>query len=329
MAAIDFSSGVTILHQQLKARNLEKKLQKAGGLSSWLMSVGLGQFVRIFRCRRINEFQLANMTMKKLKDMGAAAVGPRRKLMLGFHESCIGKINIKNVVETNIYFIHDSLKAKAPKTMEETVAALGKRLDQSLDRRPIPLDSASSTFIQCLNRRVSTASGDLDLLDSMTFGTVLFEEGPHVDDVEEDTVDDLSSPLELDPNSPLSNDGFDRPSSCSGRLTAAVSMTKSFEEDSLFDDSISLKRLGISDVALATLASEVKGPKSVVKASKDEYESLPSYMKSLASWEDLLIAIEKINSYLSKKENCSENKSFFQDEISSLALGGYITSVVI
>ncbi|XP_030448838.1 uncharacterized protein LOC115671418 [Syzygium oleosum] len=76
-----FSSGVTFLHQQLKARNLEKKLQKAGGLSSWLMSLGLGQFVRIFRCRRINEFQLANMTMKKLKDMGAAAVGPRRKLM--------------------------------------------------------------------------------------------------------------------------------------------------------------------------------------------------------------------------------------------------------
>ncbi|KAL3755482.1 hypothetical protein ACJRO7_002522 [Eucalyptus globulus] len=304
--------------------------------------------------------------------------------------------------------------------MEETIAALGKSLGQfcnhlqssvdalhqSLDRRPIPLDSASSTFIQCLNRRVSTASGDLHLLDCMTFGTVSNEKVQvnylqtliswfcfvDVDDVEEDTVDDLLSSLKLDPNSPLSNDGFEQPSSCSGRLTAAASMTKSFEEDSLFDDSISLKRLGISDVALATLASEgegtlrmcfsnlfllarlslslfllgrsmfangktlepnpcsrqpqknqedkmhdlegpyqpamlnlgaseVKGPKSVVKASKDEYESLPSYMKSLASWEDLLIAIENINSYLSKKENCSENKSFFQDEISSLALG--------
>ncbi|KAF7851996.1 hypothetical protein BT93_L1689 [Corymbia citriodora subsp. variegata] len=185
---------------------------------------------------------------------------------------------------------------------------------------------------------------------------------PDVDDVEEDTFGDLLTPLELDPNFPLAYPGFDQPSLCSGRLTAAASMTKSFEDDSLFDDSISLKRLGISDVALATLASEangknvepntcsrqpqknqddkmhdlegpyqpatvklgaceVEGPKSVVKPSKDEYESLPSYMKSLASWEDLLIAIEKINSYLSKKENCSENKSFFQDEISSLALG--------
>lgn len=55
-----------------------------------------------------------------------------------------------------------------------------------------------------------------------------------VDDVEEDAVDDLSSPLELDPNFPRANDGFDQPSSCSGRLTAAVSMTKSFEEDSLY-----------------------------------------------------------------------------------------------
>ncbi|XP_056158788.1 uncharacterized protein LOC115667102 isoform X2 [Syzygium oleosum] len=286
--------------------------------------------------------------------------------------------------------------------MEEAIATLGRSLghfcnhlqssvdalNQSIDRRPIPLDSASSTFVQCLNRRLSTASGDLELLDSMSFGTVSFEEllghcnevfkknqsdlaqleerlksfgyVPDVDDVEEGMVDDLSSPLELDPNFPLANGGFDLPSSCSGRLTAAVSMTRCFEEDSLFDDSISLKRLGISDVALATLASEAndktvepnlcsrqiqknqedkmhdlegpyqpatlnlgagEGPKSVVKASKDEYESLPSYMKSLASWEDLLVAIEKINSYLSKKENCSENKSFFQDEISSLALG--------
>ncbi|XP_030512524.2 uncharacterized protein LOC115726681 isoform X1 [Rhodamnia argentea] len=295
--------------------------------------------------------------------------------------------------------------------MEETITTLSKSLGyfcnhlqssvdalkQSMDRRPIPLDSSSSTFIQCLNRRVSTASSDLNLLDSMSFGTVSFEEllghcnevfkknqsdlaqleerlksfgyVPNVDNDEEDAIDDLSSPIELDPNFPLANGGFDQPSSCSGRLTAAASMTKSFEEDSLFDDSISLKRLGISDLALATIASEangetvepnlclrqpqkydgsclrnqedkmqdlerpyqpatvnlgtseVEGPKSVVKASKDEYESLPSYMKSLASWEDLLIAIGKINSYLSKKENLLEHKCFFQDEISSLALG--------
>lgn len=40
----------------------------------------------------------------------------------------------------------------------------------------IVTDSASSIFMQCLNRRVSTATADLDMLDSMSFGTVSFEE---------------------------------------------------------------------------------------------------------------------------------------------------------
>lgn len=38
------------------------------------------------------------------------------------------------------------------------------------------VDSASSTFVQCLNRRVSSTSSDLNLLESMSFGTVSFEE---------------------------------------------------------------------------------------------------------------------------------------------------------
>ena len=86
-------------------------------------------------------------------------------------------------------------------------------LKQSVDRRPIPLgpssfyffwfvaqtyfflqpnsaywrlkfefccfvltDSASSTFVQCLKRRISSASSDLNLLETMSFGTVSFEE---------------------------------------------------------------------------------------------------------------------------------------------------------
>ncbi|KAI9152889.1 hypothetical protein LWI28_002538 [Acer negundo] len=71
----------TLLHQRLRAINLERKLQKAGGLSQWLASLGLGQFVKLFQGKNVNKFQLVNLTMKKLKDMGADAVGPRRKLM--------------------------------------------------------------------------------------------------------------------------------------------------------------------------------------------------------------------------------------------------------
>ncbi|XWS56118.1 hypothetical protein CRYUN_Cryun09bG0059000 [Craigia yunnanensis] len=74
--------------------------------------------------------------------------------------------------------------------MEDLITNLGKTLGLlcnhlqnscdalrlSIDRRPIPLDSASSTFVQCLNLRVSNANTDINLLDSMSFGTVSFEE---------------------------------------------------------------------------------------------------------------------------------------------------------
>ncbi|OAO93998.1 hypothetical protein AXX17_AT5G06180 [Arabidopsis thaliana] len=74
--------------------------------------------------------------------------------------------------------------------MEEELKSLSKSLggfcnhlqsscdafNHSLQRRPIPLDSASSTFIKGLNRRISTAASELSFLESMSFGTVSFEE---------------------------------------------------------------------------------------------------------------------------------------------------------
>ncbi|GMP98440.1 hypothetical protein CsSME_00046323 [Camellia sinensis var. sinensis] len=115
-------------------------------------------------------------------------------------------------------------------------------LKQSLQRRPIPLDSASSTFVQCLNRRVSSTNSDLNLLESMSFGTVSFEEllgncnevykknqKPDID--EEDEASDYSSaPLGLE--------------------------LKTVDTDPLLEDSLSLQDLGLSDVCLATIASD-------------------------------------------------------------------------
>ncbi|XP_047318858.1 uncharacterized protein LOC124922172 [Impatiens glandulifera] len=72
---------VAVLTKKMRALNLEKKLQRAGGLRRWLASLGLNQFAKIFERKSIGKFQLVNMTMEKLKDMGAHAVGPRRKLM--------------------------------------------------------------------------------------------------------------------------------------------------------------------------------------------------------------------------------------------------------
>ncbi|OWM82621.1 hypothetical protein CDL15_Pgr002196 [Punica granatum] len=76
-----FPNGCSLIKQRLRARNLERKLETAGGLSRWLVLLGLGQFVQIFERRSVNKFQLASLTMNKLKDMGLIAVGPRRKLM--------------------------------------------------------------------------------------------------------------------------------------------------------------------------------------------------------------------------------------------------------
>nr|XP_043632912.1 uncharacterized protein LOC122604079 [Erigeron canadensis]XP_043632913.1 uncharacterized protein LOC122604079 [Erigeron canadensis] len=74
-------SGHMLVNPNMRALNLERKLKKAGGLNNWLLSLGLGQFVKIFRAKRVGKVQLVNLTMKELKDMGANAVGPRRKLM--------------------------------------------------------------------------------------------------------------------------------------------------------------------------------------------------------------------------------------------------------
>ncbi|XP_004494920.2 uncharacterized protein [Cicer arietinum] len=200
------------------------------------------------------------------------------------------------------------------------------------------------------------------MLDSMFFGTVSLEEllghcnelykknqsdliqledhlksygyVPVPDTEEEDDVHDLQNQV-LD-------DKLDSPSSFYGSLSAADSSFKSFEEDALFDESLSLKKLGLSDACLATLASEgdassyelekvpnleadkeslksAEGPSFTLKVLKSEYECLPSYMKGLASWEDLLVAVDKINSSLSKKTNgCN---FFRQDDISSFELG--------
>lgn len=91
-----FLGGGMFLSQRMRASILEKKLQRSGGLSRWLASMGLARFVRIFQRKNVGKFQLANLSMKKLKDMGANAVGPRRKLMHAIdclcEPSCFGAL---------------------------------------------------------------------------------------------------------------------------------------------------------------------------------------------------------------------------------------------
>ncbi|KAL7198016.1 hypothetical protein ACSBR2_020520 [Camellia fascicularis] len=247
-------------------------------------------------------------------------------------------------------------------------------LKQSLQRRPIPLDSASSTFVQCLNRRVSSTNSDLNLLESMSFGTVSFEELlGNCNEVYKKNQSDLA---ELEDR--LRNFGYipepeiDEEDEASDYSSAPVGLElKTVDTDPLLEDSLSLQDLGLSDVCLATIASDanrkidsldislpepmnlsaekqhglkgqygpaskfleviegevgddpksVGAPKSVINVSKDDYESLPSYMRTLASWEDLLEAVEKMNSILSQKQKIEEGNFFHQDELASLGFG--------
>lgn len=78
----------TVVNRRLRALNLERKLQGLGGFRAWLSSQGLGRFVWVFEKQKFGKYQLANLTMSELKDMGIVAVGPRRKLIHAINGLC-------------------------------------------------------------------------------------------------------------------------------------------------------------------------------------------------------------------------------------------------
>lgn len=102
------SDGSLLINQRIRASNIERKLQRAGGLSRWLVSLGLDQFVRVFRGKGLNKFQLVNLTMEKLKDMGAVAVGPRRKLMHAIDCLCQPYCFVRHVSEMGNFGKYDN-----------------------------------------------------------------------------------------------------------------------------------------------------------------------------------------------------------------------------
>ncbi|XP_019702731.1 uncharacterized protein [Elaeis guineensis] len=222
------------------------------------------------------------------------------------------------------------------------VQTSSQALSDSIQRRPIPLDSAASAFLQSLDRRISSASTDLNLLESMAFGTVSFEEllghcnevyktnqkyisdlqdrmrpFGYVAEMESDGEGgDADSGIDSKFRSPVNNGVVRFPVTC-GSVSVARS-NRRLEEDSLFEDS-SLQNLGLSDACLATLASE-GARETMIKTSRVDYDSLPPYMKSLASWEELQEAVVKMNSYLCK-DRTKGNDVFNQDDLGTMGLG--------
>ncbi|CAA7410358.1 unnamed protein product [Spirodela intermedia] len=72
---------IQVMNQRMKAVNLERRLERLGGLKRYLESLSLSRFVRLIEKEQLDKFQLVGLTMGKLKEMGADAVGPRRKLL--------------------------------------------------------------------------------------------------------------------------------------------------------------------------------------------------------------------------------------------------------
>ncbi|EHA8587262.1 hypothetical protein COCNU_scaffold001721G000010 [Cocos nucifera] len=59
---------------------------------------------------------------------------------------------------------------------------------------------------------------------------------------------------------------------------------------------------------------------TMIKTSRVDYDSLPPYMKSLASWEELQEAVVKMNSYLCK-DRAKSDDAFNQDDLGTMGLG--------
>ncbi|XP_056689064.1 uncharacterized protein [Spinacia oleracea] len=77
---------------------------------------------------------------------------------------------------------------------------------------------------------------------------------------------------------------------------------------------------------LNTVCEERDEPKlyessKLIHVSNEDYEILPSYMKTVAPWKDLQSAVEKMNSFLSKKGNTKQNNFFHPEELESMGLG--------
>ncbi|KAM3191360.1 hypothetical protein ACQJBY_068945 [Aegilops geniculata] len=80
------SSNVT--NKVLRARLLQRRVARFGGLRNWLLTCGLGWFVKILDSEGIGMYQMVSLTMNQLKEMGLIAVGPRRKLIHAIDSLC-------------------------------------------------------------------------------------------------------------------------------------------------------------------------------------------------------------------------------------------------
>ncbi|KQJ85720.1 uncharacterized protein LOC100833636 [Brachypodium distachyon] len=209
---------------------------------------------------------------------------------------------------------------------------------RALSRRPIPLESATSAFLQRMDRRVEAAGADLARLESMAFDTVSVEEllghfrealgivSRHADavgsrlasfgyvapEVEDEAEDGNEGELEVPENR------------CFGGSSSVLrSGRERFDDDDAFVDDaqeITKEAEELIPPEKETDGQDGDSSRGKIRASKEQYEQLPPYMKTLASWEELHDAVSKLNSYFGGAKS-EESIALNQDDVGSIGLG--------
>lgn len=160
------------------------------------------------------------------------------------------------------------------------VESTTRSLSDSISRRPIPLESATSSFLNSLERRISSSTVDLNLLESMTLGSISFEElighcnevyktnEKYINEIEEKMIsfgyvpdtevdgEDNGEHAGLESEFPSPDIGSRKLGFDCGSNSGLQSNKKRIEERTIFDESLSLQDLGLSDACLAALALE-------------------------------------------------------------------------
>ncbi|TVU48938.1 hypothetical protein EJB05_00224 [Eragrostis curvula] len=250
-----------------------------------------------------------------------------------------------------------------------------RALADVVSQPPIHLDSATNTFLRKLDLMTEAAGADLARLESMAFGAVSFAEllghcgealkvyDRHADAIEARLVSFGYVPPEAKPELDAEEDeGGLLGNSCFRGSSSVLKSGRGLleDDDALFEESVSLKNLGLSDACLAALSSEatdfsgsprklyekpestddgqkmineaelvspqketngqVNALEGLIMVSKEEYEQLPPYMRTLASWEELQEAISKLNSYFGG-DKTQGIVALNQDDVGTIGLG--------
>ncbi|KMZ56708.1 hypothetical protein ZOSMA_92G00730 [Zostera marina] len=228
-------------------------------------------------------------------------------------------------------------------------------LTQSIQSPPIPIDSVTSSFLRTINSRASTVGESFERLESLTIGTVSSEEllghcnevykmhEMHIRNLEEflsgygyvpppspppaksflyEENDEFQSELEDERTVAPVITGKNDSGEDNDQLFAD-NMTK-FNSDGMHNNDIFNNSTNTLDTSVTVEDVSVSHGSSTnygIKISKGSYDGLASFMKTLASWEDLVEAVAKINSQLSKHIGQNGTISFTENDIEPLGYG--------